>query len=643
LRLIKKELLLLIAPLILASFTHLWNLGDFPVFHADEGAYMRRSFIILNGTGLQESTGFYKDAYDHPFFGQILLGNLLRLTGYPNFTADQTTSSVELAMVFPRMIMGVFAIIDTFLIFKICQRAYNIRIAFFASILFAVVPMTWLLRMITLDTIALPFMLTSILIALNLLEWNKTFSLKKHICLVLISGTLLGLAIFTKIPFFTMIPLLAYLIYKNSYNLKGKFPVKILAIWLIPIFLIPSIWPLYAISVNQFELFERGISIQTNKSEDRRSQIMDIIFKLDSMLFFLGLAGLVYSFVRKDWIVVLWIVPFLIFVFVHSWFHALHCVILLPALCIAASKLVIELSGKLKLDKIKKSVVLVIVCAFIVGISFFNTFNIINQDLQTSAISAIAEGLDYSDKADGLQDDKINERITVIAPTEYSWIFKYIHKMNATFDTQMDVGPRKIETDKLLVMQKGAIARSFDELENKFSSFVLNINKLRKLCFIDIEWYKTDPRYHSPLMIIPFENYSQKNKMVFSVSISNETNNPERIDLKNTTARYINMTILSNSDNKIGGISTITIHGNREENQDCKKIPIKSIKFKDHSLLFNKLNDYETISSYQTLFYDMKQIARYHTDIIPLNGFTKLFSTMNFDWGAGSPKLKANY
>ncbi len=637
----KKELLLLIIPLILTSFTHLWNLGEFPAFHDDEAAYMRRSFIVLNGVGLQEKTGFYKDAYDHPFFGQILMGNLLRLTGYPNFSMEQSASSIEVAMAFPRMIMGIFAIIDTFLIFKICQRAYDIRIAFFASILFAVTPMTWLMRMITLDTIALPFVLTSILIALNLLKWNKTLSLNKHILLVLLSGTFLALAMFTKVPFFTMIPLVAYLIYKNSNHLKRKFPFKIVGIWLIPIFLIPSIWPLYAISADQFDLFERGISTQTNKSEDRRSQIMGIIFKLDSMLFVLGLAGLVYSFVRKDWIIVLWIVPFLVFVYFHGWFHFLHCVILLPGLCIAVSKFVIELSEKIKSRKIKKSVVLMIICSFIGCTAVFNTFNIVNQNLQSSTINVMSDGLNYLDTADGTDDDKINEKITVIAPTEYSWIYKYIHKMNYTFDTQMDIGPRKIETNKTLVVQKDEISRSFDELENKFSSFILNMNKLRKICYVDIEWYKRDPRTHSPLMIMPFENHSQVNKIVFTTNISNETNNPERIDLENTTGRYINITILPNPDNKIGVISEIIIYGKKDENQDCKKIPINRIKFKDSSLLFNNLKDYDIIASYQNLLYYMKQVSKYHTEDFTLNGYTELFSPMNF--GINPLQLKANY
>jgi Dolichyl-phosphate-mannose-protein mannosyltransferase len=629
----------MLIPLVLTSFTHLWNLGEFPLFHADEGTYMRRILLVSNGTGIHEKTGFYANAYNNPFFGQILLGSLLRLTGFPNFAMDHTTSSIELAMAFPRMIMGVFSIIDTFLLFKICQRAYNIRIAFFASILFAVMPMTWLMRMITLDTIALPLILASILVSLSLRAWNKTWNLHRHIFLVLLSGTLLGLAILTKIPFFTMIPLVAYLIYKNSNHVKGKLPLNITAIWLIPVLLIPSIWPLYAISVNEFDFFKKGLSIQTSK-DDRRSQVMAILFNIDSMLFFLGLAGLVYSFVKKDWIVVLWIVPFLTFVYIHGWFHFLHGVILLPGLCIGGSKFVIELTQKIKSHKIKKLMDLMIICT-IISIGFFNTFNIVNQNLQASAIEVMSEGLDYSDKADGLDDNKINENnITVIAPTEYSWIYKYIHKMNYAFDTQMDIGPRKIETNKTVILQKHAIGNAFDELKNKFSAFVLGLSKLRKICYIDIEWYKTD-KTHPQLIIKPFEHYTAQNDIVFHVDGNYDPNNPERIDMKNTTARYVNITLLPNTQNTNGAITELVIYGKKDDNGDCKRIPIKTVKFKDHSLLFNALENYDIIASYKKLLHDMKVVTKYDDQHLELNYFTKLFSPRAFD--PMTLQLKANY
>ena len=62
--------------------------------------------------------------------------------------------------------MGILAVVDTFLVYKISERRYNRNVAFIASVLFAVMPLSWLLRRILLDSILLPFLLSSILIAI---------------------------------------------------------------------------------------------------------------------------------------------------------------------------------------------------------------------------------------------------------------------------------------------------------------------------------------------------------------------------------------------------------------------------------------------------------------------------------------------
>jgi hypothetical protein len=40
----KNHLILLFIPLVLSSFTHLWNLSQFPSFHPDEGVYIKRAY-----------------------------------------------------------------------------------------------------------------------------------------------------------------------------------------------------------------------------------------------------------------------------------------------------------------------------------------------------------------------------------------------------------------------------------------------------------------------------------------------------------------------------------------------------------------------------------------------------------------------
>ena len=109
---------------------------------------------VLNGTGPQESA-----FYDHPYWGQLFLAGIFWLVGYPNSLHPlNDVHSIEMLYLFPRVLMGIFAVIDTFLVYKISEYKYNRSIAFIASILFAVMPITWLTRRILLDSIQLPFL-----------------------------------------------------------------------------------------------------------------------------------------------------------------------------------------------------------------------------------------------------------------------------------------------------------------------------------------------------------------------------------------------------------------------------------------------------------------------------------------------------
>jgi hypothetical protein len=68
----------ILIPIALSAYTHLWNPYGFPNLFYDEGVYMRRAMHVMEGLGPQEA--YY---YDHPFFGQIFLAGALTIVGYP--------------------------------------------------------------------------------------------------------------------------------------------------------------------------------------------------------------------------------------------------------------------------------------------------------------------------------------------------------------------------------------------------------------------------------------------------------------------------------------------------------------------------------------------------------------------------------
>jgi len=130
---------------------------------------------ILSGEGPQ----ILYHPYDHPYFGQIFLAAMLKAIAYPdslNPSEDgtgRTTEtrhymySVKMLYLLPRILVGVLAVIDTFLLYKITERQYESKnVALIASIIFAIMPMSWFLRRTWLDSLMLPMLLFSILSAL---------------------------------------------------------------------------------------------------------------------------------------------------------------------------------------------------------------------------------------------------------------------------------------------------------------------------------------------------------------------------------------------------------------------------------------------------------------------------------------------
>ena len=339
----------MIIPLALSSFTHLWNPSGFPIFHIDEGFYMEWTMDILKVLDPVHYVTV-QNYYFHPYFGPLSLAGMLGIAGYPdslNHSAD--AHSVEMVYFVPRILMGILVVIDTFLIYKICDRRYNRNVAFVASLLFAVMPITWLLRFVSLDNILLPFLLSSILFAVYTRESTSAFKNKNKIVknsnkvlLVIISGVLLGLAIFTKETAFIMIPLVGFLIFTN--NNKSW---KMLGLWFVPVILLPLIWPASLFFAGHFDDWLNNIQFQTHRVSKPLVDSIVAMFKADPILMTLAFVGIGLAALRRDLFVLLWTIPFIIFFSVINFVSMLHLIVILPVLCISAGMLILDISYKI--------------------------------------------------------------------------------------------------------------------------------------------------------------------------------------------------------------------------------------------------------------------------------------------------------
>jgi hypothetical protein len=462
------SVLFIVLPLILSAYTHLWNPIGFPAVWVVEGQYMQRAMQVLEGEGLHEPRNIFAHFYDHPFFGQIFLAGMLAATGYPSslpMPSLISINSIEMLYLVPRLFMGILAIIDTFLVYKISEYRYNRNVALIASILFAVMPATWLLRKILLESLLLPLLLSSILFAvyyssgrkmsnsstaadyakMNLDQKVKTKNNNTFMILPMISGIFLGLAIFVKIPIITMIPIVGYLILSRQRD-KSR---RALWVWIIPVILIPMIWPIYSILVGDFGQLLEDLTWNTQRKEIQLDSAVSsilanslkYIFQIDPVIFILGIAGIIFSEIKRDAFILLWAVPIIVFLFLINFVSFFHLIPLLPLFCIAAAKMTIDLSNKIKNIKVRKIIPFAIISAIgifgLVSTTMLITSNVTSSYFKVYSflVSYVANQMLHDNQVD-LTGKANDDKIAVVGrhwTQSFYWIPKYVLDVNLDF------------------------------------------------------------------------------------------------------------------------------------------------------------------------------------------------------------------
>jgi hypothetical protein len=457
--------LLLAIPLVLSAFTHIWNPIGFPSLHLDEGHYMRKALSILEGTGIDPIA-----RYAHPYFGQFFLAGVLGIIGYPdslNPSDDGNVHSIEMLYLVPRVLMGLLAVADTFLIYKIAERRYNRKVALIAAILFAVMPYGWLFRRVFLETIQVPFLLTSILLAVYLKDSkieknnNNTSIYKKTIPMILLSGIFLGLSIFTKLPVFAMIPLIGFLIFTNSTN---GHKLRNLGLWFIPVILIPLIWPAYAIMIGEFDLWMDDVLWQATERVSRPLiGTISGFFEMDPVLFVLSMAGLVFAAVKRDFFLLLWVIPFLVFLYAIDYVSSFHLMPLVPAFSISASRFIVEITGS---KIIKKNMIRhILPFGVISGIIIFglvSTTILISTNLNSAlykTFAVIVQKLPNKDDANN------TAAVTLVGAPTYFWLPRYV--FDKVFYDKSYYSGKPLETESYIIVVDRGFTRAMSGTEDK--------------------------------------------------------------------------------------------------------------------------------------------------------------------------------
>lgn len=449
-----RSLIFILIPIVLSTYTHLWNPTGFPSLHVDEGHYLRKAISTESGQGLQP-----QERYRAPYFGQIFLAGIFSIIGYPNIEMGDKNPVEQLYLV-PRLIMGILAVIDTFLLYRITEYRYGKNVALIASILFAVMPFTWMTRRIFLESIQLPFILTSILLILSLgrgQQQNTKFTF-------IISGIFLGLAIFTKIPAFTIIPLgiiMTYLLTRKK---------KYVLLWLVPVILVPLMWPLHATLNGDFDSWITGVRYQVSRDRPLINTI-NTFFQIDPVLFVLGIGGLIYSAIRKDYFVLLWSIPVFLFLQVIGYVSSFHILLLLPPLCIAAGNMIEKIGKNISNITLRNSLpylrIAVIGIFGICSITMLITLN--TNSTYYQALAFVISNLPDSNINLNSNSSKPGDKVTLIGNPQYFWIPEFV--FNKTFDAKNYYSKTPFKTDKYLMI----IDTGFLKILNRDNSSRLNL------------------------------------------------------------------------------------------------------------------------------------------------------------------------
>jgi hypothetical protein len=466
---------------------------------------------------------------------------MLAILGYPgslhlssSASDSNTMHSIEVLHLIPRVLMGVLAIFDTFLVYKIAEHRYNRTIALIASILFAVMPITWLLRKILLESLLLPLLLSSILFALYTKDQKRNHNIKnnKNILIALLSGIFLGLSIFTKIPILTMIPLVGYLIYTGS-NKNWK----ILGIWFIPVIIIPLTWLVDAILIGDYDLWLKDVIWHTERQTTSGSPVgttllnsLKFLFQIEPILLILGITGIIFAEIKRDFMVLLWSIPFLIFLFIIDFVSFFYLIPLLPAFCIAAAKMIVYLSNRISYKNIQQILPFIVILAIgVFGLT--NTIMLITTNVTSNYFEVYASIVQYLANEEKVNDgNNNNDNLITMIGRHWTrglfWIPRYVYDIDLDFkkvDNASNI-PLSFETEKVILIVDNTIKRSISDNNNDIQNKQQQQRQLNLYYnTIPIATFKDKSIMHYDLDKYPYASMSE-NRDIKWVQIRANTN-----------------------------------------------------------------------------------------------------------------------
>jgi hypothetical protein len=238
-----------------------------------------------------------------------------------------------------------------------------------------------------------------------------------------------------------MIPLVSFLIFTNNNR-----NLKTLGLWFIPVILIPLLWPAQGIMSGQFSQWLEDILWETQRQNGGFSSAITFFVQVDPAFLLLGTAGLIFAAIKRDSLLLLWVIPFIIFLSVTGFVQYFYWIPILPAFSIATARIIAYLAKKRIKGKKIQQIVLFAITSGIGIFGFVSTTALVisNVSSQFEAAAFVSKYLQINNYN--------NNNITVISSPVYSWIFSYIYNKGHVFADYRDLLFYPIQTKKILLI-----------------------------------------------------------------------------------------------------------------------------------------------------------------------------------------------
>jgi hypothetical protein len=282
-----------------------------------------------------------------------------------------------------------------------------------------------------------------------------------------------------------MVPLVVYIIatrYRGDKTKGSKKTLKHLVLWFMPVALIPLLWPFHAISLGQFNEWHNGIFWQaTGRIDKPLWEGLSVFFIIDPIVIILGIAGLIFATIRRDYLLLLWVIPFLILLqiigYVSYWFF----IPILPALCVGAARLIMVTVTTIANRKKNQKILLYSVTSAIIIFGVANSSILMSMNLNSYhlgvavIVSKLVEQSIHGNNVANSIDS--GNTLTVIGYNFWLWIPKYIIDKNNQNEYMNFYEKDKTKTERVLLIA----GEGFDRTMTRPNRTEANILELRDI------------------------------------------------------------------------------------------------------------------------------------------------------------------